>query len=143
SSAPLVFARNVVVRSRAGAVDFAQQVFEIARVADEIYLRAIDHQQRGLVVVDKKVAVRGRHALQVLQADMPLEAAVALAQPIGEDLDAGANINHQVWLGELSIEQAIDTLVEHQFVGVEVETGEDSILGKQVVGHGRLREEVL
>ena len=74
---------------------------------------------------------------------MPLEGAVALAQPLGQDLDAGADVNHQVGPGELSVEQTVDALVEHQFVGVEVEPGEDAILGEQVVGDRGLGEEVL
>ena len=56
---------------------------------------------------------------------MALEGAVALAQPLGQDLDAGADIDHQIGPGELSVEQAVDALVEHQFVGIEIEAGED------------------
>src|SRR5579864_5577831 len=74
---------------------------------------------------------------------MPLEGAVALAQPLGEDLHPGAEVNHQVGPGELSVEQTVHALVKHQFVGVEVEPGEDAILGEQVVGHGRLGKKVL
>jgi hypothetical protein len=74
---------------------------------------------------------------------MPLEGAVALAQPLGKNLDAGPNVNHQVGLGELSVEQAVDALVKDQLVGVEVEPGEDAILGEQIVGNRGLGEEVL
>src|SRR5580704_2144731 len=74
---------------------------------------------------------------------MPLEGAVAFAHPLGQNFDPRAEVNHQVWLCELTIEQAIDALVEHEFIGIEVEPGKDAILGEQVVGHRRLGKEVL
>ena len=51
--------------------------------------------------------------------DMALEG--ALAQPLGQDLDAGPDVNHQVGPSQLSVEQAVDAFVEHQFVGVDIE----------------------
>ena len=52
--------------------------------------------------------------------DMALEG--ALAQPLGRDVDAGRDVNHQVGPSQLSVEQALDAFVEHQFVGVDIET---------------------
>ena len=63
----------------AGVVYLADQVGEVFRVGHEVDVRGVHDQQRRLVVVKEKIAIRGRDALQVLEADVTLEIAVALA----------------------------------------------------------------
>src|SRR5690349_4616823 len=99
------------MRTRAGAVDFAEQVFEIRRVGDKVDIRAVHHEQRRFVVVEEKIPVRRGDALEILEADMALEGAIALAEALGKYLDISADVYYQLGFCELSIQQPVNALV--------------------------------
>src|SRR5881397_1721629 len=134
--------RNVVLYPLSHGPYLLDQVGEIAAVLDEVDVRAVDHQERGLRVAVKVVPERLRQPLQVLRGDAALEIPVALAEPAQQHLGAGLEIDDQVRPREPLIEHLEDPLVELELVRAERDRGEDTVLGEEVVGDDALREEL-
>src|SRR5438067_6188679 len=134
--------RNVVLYPLSHGPDLLDQVGEIAAVLDEVDVRAVDHQERGLRVTVKVVPERLRQPLQVLRGDAALEVPVALAEPAQQHLRPGLEIDDEVRPGEPLIEHLEDLLVELELVRPERDRGEDAVLGEEVVGDDALREEL-
>src|SRR5438445_12213474 len=119
--------RNVVLYPLSHGPDLLDQVGEIAAVLDEVDVRAVDHQERGLRVMVKVVPERLRQPLEVL------------AQ---QALPAGPRDNDEVRPREPLIEHLEDLLVELELVRPERDRGEDAVLGEEIVGDDALREEL-
>src|SRR5881397_971627 len=134
--------RNVVLYPLSHDPDLPGQVGEIAAVLDEVDVRAVDHQERGLRVTVKVVPERLRQPLQVLRGDAALEIPVALAEPAQQHLGAGLEIDDEVRPREPLIEHLEDLLVELELVRAERDRGEDAVLGEEIVGDDALREEL-
>src|SRR5436309_5053816 len=134
--------RNVVLYPLSHGPDLLDQVGEIAAVLDEIDVRAVDHQERGLRVPVKVVPERLRQPLQVLRGDAALEVPVALAEPAQQHLRSSLEVDDEVRPREPLIEQLEDLLVEVELLRVEGDAGEDAVLGEQVVRKHALGEEV-
>src|SRR3989441_13047991 len=134
--------RNVVLHPLSHGPDLLDQVGEIAAVLDEVDVRAVDHQERGLRVTVKVVPERLRQPLQVLRGDAALEVPVALAEPAQQHLRPGLEIDDEVRPREPLIEHLEDLLVELELVRPERDCGEDAVLGEEVVGDDALREEL-
>src|SRR2546428_7549356 len=134
--------RNVVLYPPSHGPDLLDQVGEIAAVLDEIDVRAVDHQERGLRVTVKVVPERLRQPLQVLRGDAALEVAVTLAEPAQQHLRPGLEIDDEVRPREPLIEHLEDLLVEVEFVHPERDCGEDAVLGEEIVGDDALYEEL-
>src|SRR5258705_301917 len=88
--------RNVVLYPLSHGPDLLDQVGEIAAVLDEVDVRAVDHQERGLRVTVKVIPERLRQPLQVLRGDAALEVPVALAEPAQQHLRPGLEIDDEV-----------------------------------------------
>src|SRR5262252_3385157 len=71
--------RNVVLYPLFHAPDLFDQVGEVGAVLDEIDVRAVDHEKRGLRVVIEVLPERLRQSLQVLRPHAALELTGALA----------------------------------------------------------------
>src|SRR5436189_1221508 len=134
--------RNVVLHPLSHGPDLLDQVGEIAAVLDEVDVRAVDHQERGLRVTVKVVPERLRQPLQVLRGDAALEVPVALAEPAQQHLRPGLEIDDEVRPRKPLIEHLEDLLVELELVRPERDRGEDAVLGEEVVGDDALREEL-
>src|SRR5213080_1724142 len=134
--------RNVVLHPLSRGPDLLDQVGEVAAMLDEVDVRAVDDQERGLRVAVKVVPERLRQPLQVLRGDTALEIPVALAEPAQQHLRAGLEIDDQVRPREPLIEHLEDPLVELELVRAERDRGEDAVLGEEVVGDDALREEL-
>src|SRR5208282_6158849 len=132
-----------MLRALAGALDLADQIAQIARIRDKIDRGRLDHQQRGLVVVEEKIPVRRRDAFEVFQADIALKIAIALAQAFGQHVDPRRHEDHQIRLHHPLVEQAINVVVERQFVGRQILRREDPILGEEIIRDRGLCEEIL
>src|SRR5438132_1561515 len=134
--------RNEVLHPLSCGPDLLDQVGEVAAMLDEVDVRAVDDQERGLRVTVKVVPERLRQPLQVLRGDTALEIPVALAEPAQQHLRAGLEIDDQVRPREPLIEHLEDPLVELELVRAECDRGEDAVLGEEVVGDDALREEL-
>src|SRR3989441_9954811 len=134
--------RNVVLHPLSHGPDLLDQVGEIAAVLDEVDVRAVDHQERGLRVAVKVVPERLRQPLQVLRGDGAFEVPVALAEPAQQHLRPRLEIDDEVRPREPLIEHLEDLLVELELVRPERDRGEDAVLGEEVVGDDALREEL-
>src|SRR5574337_935345 len=78
--------RYVVLHSLAHRLDLSHQVGEVVRTGDEIDLRAIDHEQRAIIIIEEKIPICLRDALHVFRRNAALVITVALAQAIHEDI---------------------------------------------------------
>src|SRR5438094_2100940 len=134
--------RNVGLHPLSHGPDLLDQVGEIAAVLDEVDVRAVDHQERGLRVAVKVVPERVRQPLQVLRGDAALEVPVALAEPAEQRLRRRFRIDDEVRPREPLIEHLEDLLVELELVRAQRDRGEDAVLGEEVVRHDALREEL-
>src|SRR5207253_131309 len=81
--------RNVVLYPLSHAPDLFDQVGQIAAVLDEVDVRAVDHEERGLRVMVKEVPKRLRQPAQVLRRDAALVVPVALPEVTQEHLRSG------------------------------------------------------
>src|SRR5947199_10780183 len=134
--------RNVVLHALSTCAVLLDQVGEIAGVLDEVDVRAVDHQERGLRVAVKVVPERLRQPLQVLRRDGALEVPVALAEPAQQHLRPRLEIDDEVRPREPLIEHLEDLLVELELVRAQRDRGEDAVLGEEVVRDDALREEL-
>src|SRR5205814_7317664 len=134
--------RNVVLYPLSHGPDLLDQVGEIAAVLDEVDVRAVDHQERGLRVAVKVVPERLRQPLQVLRGDAALEVPVALAEPAQQHLRPRLEIDDEVRPREPLIEHLEDLLVELELVRAQRDCGEDAVLGEEVVRDDALCEEL-
>src|SRR5438132_3147276 len=134
--------RNVVLYPLSHGPDLLDQVGESAAVLDEVDVRAVDHQERGLRVTVKVVPERLRQPVQVLRGDAALEVPVALAEPAQQHLRPRLEIDDEVRPREPLIEHLEDLLVELELVRAQRERGEDAVLGEEVVRDDALREEL-
>src|SRR6266516_4752410 len=108
--------RNVVLYPLSHGPDLLDQVGEIAAVLDEVDVRAVDHQERGLRVTVKVVPERLRQPLQVLRGDAALEVPVALAELA------------ELALPAIALEQEEELGLEGMTLRVLVEFPEEGIL---------------
>src|SRR5438128_4660497 len=134
--------RNVVLYPLSHAPDLLDQVGQVAAVLDEVDVRAVDHEKRGLCVMVKEVPKRLREPAQVLQRDATLVVPVALPEATQEHLRSGLEVDDEVRPRELPVEKLVDLLVQTELIGIEVELREDDVPREQVVGDGPLREEI-
>src|SRR5262245_23153560 len=76
--------RYVVLHALPHFADLAHQIGGLLRVADEVDLRRVDHEQGRLLIVKEKVLIGLRYAPDVLRGDVALVIARAVAQPRDE-----------------------------------------------------------
>src|SRR3989442_2456255 len=134
--------RNVVLHPLSHGPDLLDQVGEVAAVLDEVDVRAVDDQERGLRVMVKVVPERLRQPLEILRGDAALEVAVALAEPAQQHLRPGLEVDDEVRPREPLVEHLEDLLVELELVRAERDRGEDAVLGEEIVGDDGLREKL-
>src|SRR5262249_26998552 len=125
--------RNVVLYPLFHAPDFPDQVGQISAVFDEVDLRAVDHEQRGLRIMMKEGPEGFRQALQVLRGDAAFEVTITLADPAHQDVGPRLEVDDQVRPGNLCVEELEDLAVERQLVPAEGDAGEDAVLGEEIV----------
>src|SRR5437870_5794899 len=133
--------RNVVLYPLSHAPDLLDQVGQVGAVLDEIDVRAVDHEKRGLRVMVEVLPERLREPLQVLRSHAALELAGALAEPAEQHLRSGLEVDDEVWPRKPLVEQLEYPLIELELVGVERERREDRVLGEEVIGDGPAPEE--
>src|SRR4029450_9224092 len=125
--------RNVVLYPLFHAPDFPNQVGQISAVFDEVDLRAVDHEQRGLRIVMKEGPERFRQALQVLRGDAAFEVTISLADPAHQDVGPRLEVDDQIGPGNLRVEELEYLAVEGELVVAEGDAGEDAVLGEEIV----------
>src|SRR5262245_3614032 len=127
--------RNVVLYPLFHAPDFPDQVGQISAVFDEVDLRAVDHEQRGLRIVMKEGPEGFRQALQVLRGDAAFEVTITLADPAHQDVCPRLEVDDQVGPGNLRVEELEYLAVERQLVRAEGDAGEHAALAEEIGRH--------
>src|SRR5262245_22373893 len=65
-----------------------------------------------------------------------------LTESLDEDIGRRLQVDHEIGRWNVLGEQIVKTLVDEQFVVVEIQIREDLVLVEQIVTHRRLREEI-
>jgi hypothetical protein len=123
--------------------DFAGQVGQVLRIADEVDFGAVDHQQGRLVIIKEKVPVSLRDFFDVIRRNAPFVLPIALAQPLEQDIGTGLQIHHQVRFWQARVEQLVELTIQGNFVAVQVHLGENLVLGEEVIDDHAVIEQVL
>src|SRR5205823_14585906 len=134
--------RNVVLYPLSHAPDLLDQVGQIAAVLDEVDVRAVDHEKRGLRVMVEEVPKCLREPAEILRRDGALVVPLAFPEVPLQHLRSGLEVDDEVRPRELPVEELVDLLVQAELIRVERDLREDGIPGEHVVRHRPLREQV-
>lgn len=106
------FHRDEVPGSLLHLLDLPHQLSEVLFSVHKIDLARIDHQQGRLVVVEEVVVVSFRQCLEVFQIHIPLVRVISRFDPVMQDLGLCLKKDDEVRRGDLSMEKAIDLVIE-------------------------------
>src|SRR5690349_12838635 len=123
-------ARHVIAGSPVEGADLTNQIVDglVARL--QIYLRGLDDEERGGRIVKEKVLIglvqlakvvgrrKQRGALRIL---------LTVIQAFEQDVGGRLQIDDQVGRGNVRRQQVIESLIDEQFVIVEVQVREDLV----------------
>src|SRR3989339_536543 len=134
--------RYVMLRPAFHTLDLSHEMFKVAGAFHKVDLARVDHQERGLVIVEKVFVISIAQSAQVVKGDVSFVGDPPLADPGQQDLGARLEVDDQVRLGKRRHEKLVDRFVEGDLVVLEVDQGEDLVLGQDVVAHQAALEEV-
>src|SRR5659263_727444 len=108
--------RYVVLRPASHTLDFSHEMFKVAGALHKVDLARVDHQEWGLVIVEKVFVISIAQRAQVVKGDVSFVGDPPFADSGQQHLGARLQVDDQVRLGKRGHEQLVDRLVEGDLV---------------------------
>jgi hypothetical protein len=110
---------------------------------DEIQLIRVDNQERRLAIAEEVVIIGLVQAFYVLGQKCALIIPPPTPNPLQKNSGAGLEEDDEVRNRGSCAKEQVDLFVETELIFIQVEVGEDPILGEEIIAEGELTEEVV
>src|SRR5437773_631017 len=125
--------RNVVLDSLLHLVDLSDQLVQIVHPLHKVDVRGVEDEQRGGCVVKEEIVVSAIQFRDVALRDSNLVVPASPAYSFQQHLVRGLQIDNQIGPRDILLQKRIELLINHQLGIVQVQVGENLVLGKDVI----------
>ena len=134
--------RIVILTAYSMIIDLVYQLFEVVFFACQVDFIGIDNQKGGFGVIKEEVIEGPVDVLQILILHVLFESPASFFHPAMQNRGLGLQKYDQIRLGDLDFDQVEQLFVEVQFVALQVQSCENPVTVKQVVGNHHIAEQI-